>query len=123
MLHFFLNVCGSLPNLRELSLAESFDGPLGRHISGYDFLRELTANLASSECSIERFTISNIGCPLLQAIGKLFQAWPNLKFLRMGDADNQNGPYGNDGRPDFHAYAPVSKILNTSFSSVLIRLR
>ena len=109
-LDFILKVCGLLPNLRDLTLTPDAIRRGGQVLSAYDFFHALTTALASPKFSIERFSTMNIGAPFSPAIGKLFQSWASLKVLRVGDADNArtNSPYSDDGRPDFHAYSPVS---------------
>lgn len=109
MLDFVLSVCLSVSNLNELILAPTDKGPTGKHITGYQFLYELTSKLGVTGCSIERFTIANIDCPFSPTIGQLFHAWPNLKFLQIGDRDNENGPYDDSGSLDFPSYALVIK--------------
>jgi hypothetical protein len=42
-------------------------------------------------------------------MGRVFQAWPDLKFLQLGDMHEEAGGFINDGRPDFDNYKPVSK--------------
>lgn len=109
-LDFILKVCGLLPNLKDLRLATSEQGRDGQVMSGHDFYHALTTALTSPKFSIERFSAMNIGAPFSPTIGNMFRSWNSLKFLRLGDADNNrtNSPYGNDGRPDFRAYRPVS---------------
>ena len=107
-LEFVLKVCEMLPDLRELRLISTKEGGQGEGMTPYNFFYALTTKLSSPKFSIERFSIESIKCPFSADIGKLFQSWESLKFLQMGDGDNNNGPYDNDGRLDFGSYRPVS---------------
>lgn len=93
-----------LPDLKELRLISTMEGGQGEGMTPYDFFYALTTKLSSPKFSIERFSVESIKCPFSADIGKLFQSWESLKFLRMGDGDNNNGPYDNDGRLDFGSY-------------------
>lgn len=107
-LDFILQVCRQLPDLKDLTLEATRTGQTGENMTGYEFFHALTTNIASPHFSIERFSVTNIDVPFSPAIGKLFRPWTSLKFLRLGDGDNNNGPYRDDGRLDFNAYKPVS---------------
>lgn len=105
-LEFVLKVCGMLPDLKELRLISTKERGEGEGMTPYDFFYALTTKLSSPKFSIERFSVERIKYPFSADIGKLFQPWESLKFLRMGDGDNNNGPYDNDGRLDFGSYRP-----------------
>jgi len=106
---FILTVCQLLPNLKDLSLAKTNTFPSrGNHgIFDIPFFTTLTNYLASPKFSIERLSTPDMDVSFSPALGQLFQSWSNLKFLQLGDKDISNGPYNNDGRPDFNAYRPV----------------
>jgi hypothetical protein len=107
-LDFILQVCRQLPDLKDLTLAATRTGQTGENMTGYEFLHAFATNIASPHFSIERFSVTNTKVPFSPAIGKLFRPWTSLKFLRLGDGDNNNGPYADDGRLNFEAYKPVS---------------
>jgi hypothetical protein len=107
-LHYVLTACELLPDLKDLALVETKGIQMGRNITGYELLHELTTKLSSPKLSIERLTLADIGCPFSPSIGKLFRGFASLKFLRIGDAENHNGAHGNDTRLDFESYTSVS---------------
>ena len=108
-LDFVLKACQLLPDLKELSLVETMSGGSSQDITVLDFFRELTTVLANPKVSIERFSVGNMGTSFSQSIGNLFGTWTSLKSLRMGDKDNKDSRWGNDGRPDFHGYKNVRR--------------
>jgi len=75
-----------------------------------DFFQALTTNLTSPEVSIERFSVSSICCTFDPEIGRLFQAWKDLKFLQLGDMHDE-GHFIEDHRLDFETYNPVSELV------------
>ena len=106
--NFILQICSALPHLTELSLVETGTSTEEEQsISGLEFLRNITSELASPKREIERLSITNIHEPFSSELGGLFASLRSLKFLRLGDADGSNGPYGGDGRLDFESYGPV----------------
>lgn len=108
-LDFISDVSESLPGLKELTLTGEANLLRRRNTTGPAFFPILMTRITSLTDSIERASI-NIDCPFSAAVGKLFNAWPSLKFLRIGDAGNQGGPYSNSyGMLDVVAYAPVSE--------------
>jgi hypothetical protein len=106
-LDFVLKICGLLPRLKSLTLANSTHEASARDtIPNLDFFRALTTDAATS--NIERFSIMNMHSPFSPAMGQLFRSWKKLKFLQIGDEDNSDGPYGDDGRLDHYRYPAVS---------------
>lgn len=108
-LEHILKMCQHLPGLKSLSLANSnHTNGLPGNLSSQEFLHELTTVLASPRFEIERLSIISIDCSFSKEIGTLFQSMKSLKYLCIGDGDMENGPFGNDGRPMFGDYKPVS---------------
>jgi hypothetical protein len=106
-LDFVLKICGLLPRLKSLTLANNTHEASARdEIRSLDFFRALTTDAATS--NIERFSIMNMHSPFSPAMGLLFRSWKNLKFLQIGDEHNSDGPYGHDGRLDHYRYPSVS---------------
>ena len=108
-LEFVLKVCRLLPGLNELTLVKTMSGSRGEDITGLHFFQELTTALASPKFSVERFSVGDMGTSFSPPLGMLFRAWKNLKYLRVGDKDNMNSLWGDDGRPNFHGYKEVSR--------------
>lgn len=106
-LDFILKICGLIPCLKSLTLEnKAMEGNGGDSITGLDFFRALTTDAATS--NIERFSIMNMHSPFSPAMGQLFRSWKKLKFLQIGDEDNSDGPYAEDGRLDHYRYPAVS---------------
>jgi hypothetical protein len=106
-LDFILKICGLLPRLKSLTLEnKAMEGNGENSITSLDFFRTLTTDAATS--NIERFSIMNMHSPFSPAMGQLFCSWKKLKFLQIGDEDNSDGPYADDGRLDHYRYPAVS---------------
>ncbi|KAH8684228.1 hypothetical protein BGZ60DRAFT_397058 [Tricladium varicosporioides] len=103
-LNFILSITSMLPNLKELSFDTS--GPSGplTEIDIEDFLRELTSH--PSTANIEKFSCKDIHAEFTAEIGEKFQAWTKLKFLQIGDIDDEESAYIEDGRVLFDLYKP-----------------
>jgi hypothetical protein len=61
------------------------------------FLRALIAKLNVPGRFITRFSYSGIGAPFTAEIGRILGAWDSLKVLRLGNWENNNGPYIHNG--------------------------
>jgi hypothetical protein len=107
-LDFILEVCASLPHLKELSLVETRCRHEGQEISALEFLAELTSALASPNFEIERLSINNIKVPYSPEVEKLFASLKSLKFLKVGDVDGGAEDKEGEGTLDFEAYRPAS---------------
>jgi hypothetical protein len=117
-LDFVLKICGLLPRLKSLTLANNtYEASARDEIPSLGFFQALTTDAATA--NIERFSIMNMHSPFSPAMGQLFRSWKNLKFLQIGDEDNSNGPYGNDGRLDHYRYPSVSNF-NSCTNACLI---
>ena len=105
-LDLILKICGLLPRLKSLTLEnKAMEGNDGDSITSLDFFRALTTDAATS--NIERFSIMNMHSPFSPAMGQLFRSWTKLRFLQIGDEDNSDGPYADDGRLDHYRYPAV----------------
>ncbi|MAD85436.1 MAG: hypothetical protein CL912_20945 [Deltaproteobacteria bacterium] len=110
-LDFILKVCSLVPNLRELNvLGNDLGLGSGSKLGSMEALRALTTSPATAK--IEKFSIMNMGGHFSKETGEVFKAWKNLKFLQVGDEDISGGPFGDDGRPQFDEYRPVSTIFD-----------
>ena len=110
---FILKVCSLVPNLRVLKLVGNDLGfGWGSELGSLEALRELTTS--PSTAKMEKFSIANIAGHFSKEMGEVFKAWKNLKFLQVGDEDISGGPFGDDGRPQFDEYRPVSVISETA---------
>jgi hypothetical protein len=107
-LDFILEVCASLPHLKELSLVETRCLHEGQEIGALEFLSELTSALASPNFEIERLSIENIKVPYSPEVGKLFASLKSLKFLKVGDVDGGAEDKEGEGMLDFEVYRPAS---------------
>jgi len=111
-LDFILKAATASPRLKSLKIVQRGPGRAQGNVSEIQqLLVEPISTLASPKYELERFEMGDIGVPFSPEIGKMFASWKSLKFLKMGDAWNRNGPYGNGGRLDFRAYGPVSQLL------------
>jgi hypothetical protein len=79
-LDFILEVCASLPHLKELSLVETRRLHEGQETGALEFPTELTSVLASPNFEIERLSIDNIKVLYSPEVGKLFASLKSLKF-------------------------------------------
>lgn len=108
-LEHVLKMCQHLPRLKILSLNNSsHTNGLPGDLTAEQFLLEFTTALASPKFEIERLSIISIDCSFSEEIGTLFRSMKSLKYLFIGDGDMDNGPFGDDGRPRFDDYKPVS---------------
>ena len=112
-LDYVLRTCDMLPGLKQLRI-NCLEGVFTEGISAIEFFHALTENNIIR--NVENLSISDIHTHFSPDIGRILHSWPNLKILRLGDADNQNGPFEDDGRLDFEAYAPVSASSSSSSS-------
>lgn len=111
-LDFIQKAVTASPKLKSLKIVQHGQGSAGRSVGEIrELLAELISTLASPKYELERFEIGDIGVPFSPELGRMFASWKSLKFLKMGDPWNLDGPYDNDGRPDFRAYGPVSQLL------------
>lgn len=120
-LNFILSITSMLPNLKELHFDAS--GPYSHltEIDIKDFLRELTSH--PSTANIERFSCKDIRAEFTAEIGEIFQAWTKLKFLQIGDIDDEESAYIDDGRVLFDLYKPVCHHLSIFPSSLELLAR
>ncbi|KAH7350694.1 hypothetical protein BKA65DRAFT_593598 [Rhexocercosporidium sp. MPI-PUGE-AT-0058] len=100
-LDFVLKACTLVPDLRELNLTGGFLGS-GSELTALQTFKELTSSPATAK--IEKFSTYDIQGHFSGEIGRLFRAWKNLKFLQVGDVDNADGLFGDDGRLQFDDY-------------------
>jgi hypothetical protein len=109
-LDFILEVCASLPHLKELSLVETRCRHEGQEMGALEFLTKLTSTLAGPNFEIERLSIDNIKVPYSSEVGKLFASLKSLKFLRVGDVDCGAENKDGEGTLDFESYRPASSL-------------
>lgn len=57
---------------------------------------------------LERFSVVAMDSPFNAYLGRSIGTWTNLKYLCISDTEMANGPYCDDGRPDFEAYDLVN---------------
>ena len=122
-LEFLLKVCRLLPGLKGLAMVESNTGRLHQHrtfMDGLEFFKKLTTALASPEYSIESFSIPNLGTSFSPAMGELFTPWSSLKYLRVGDKDNEDSRWAAGRRLDFDGYKCVSTYSKTPLCNPLM---
>ena len=107
-LEWALQACKGLHQLTSFTL----DGIPGcKSPRSYEYLRRLTSQLSTSNPLLERFSMTSIGGTLSASMGKLFKPFNNLKFLQLGDGDNEGGPFADDGRINLEAYKLVRQAL------------
>ncbi|CZR54921.1 uncharacterized protein PAC_04806 [Phialocephala subalpina] len=114
-LNFLLKIADLLPSLKILSLSEPQDVNFyntenGDILTGFEFFDNLTTGFVERRIELERFEAWDLHSSFGERMGRLFGRWKGLKCLRVGDADNENTAFGNDGRLDFYNYR--SHILN-----------
>lgn len=103
---FILKLCSLLPDLKELTLADTYNGFKNHaEMTAFEFFYALTSSPATAK--MERFSVKDMKQHFSKEIGRCFQSWKNLKFLRIGDEENGGGPFGNEGRIQFDDYRPV----------------
>lgn len=57
---------------------------------------------------LEQFSVVAMDSPFNAYLGRSIGTWTNLKYLCIGDTEMADGPYCDDGRPDFEAYDLVN---------------
>ncbi len=103
--NFTLKVYELITNLKTLTLGNT--GVYGDD-DALEFMERLTKGAFAA--NIERFSIVQSQLPFSAEFGQLFHSWKKLKFLQIGDKENVDGPYGDDGRFDFESYRTVRQI-------------
>ena len=121
-LGFTLETCRRLPKLKclildtdRLHVSTRFPRALHlpiwrplRPLLASEYLGQLTSGLAKWNPLLEKFSMTSIGYTFHPSMARLFKPLQSLKFLRLGDSDNEGGPFDSERRIDFHAYKPVS---------------
>ena len=109
-LQCILKINAVLPNLKTLKIISSTEGTQGIIIHALAFFAALTNSTLSDK--IEDLSITNIKTCFSHEIGTLLGSWRNLKILSVGDANYNDfpspTPFGDEGRPQFDLYRPVS---------------
>lgn len=113
-LDFVQGACKILPNLKDLALVQSAGFAFRADPAGRNYLPAFIRSLLSLASSIEKLSIDNIGVSFSLAQSELFEGLTNLKVLRVGDAENKDGPYGDDGRINVTDYRDVSLCFQTN---------
>jgi len=108
-LDYVMKVCMLLTGLKSLSLPDLDVGLRHSTAAPHPLLIELITKLGDPIFQIERFSILNIETSFSASFGTLFRSWSSLRYLRIGDGDNSEGPFGEDGRPQFDDYRSVSR--------------
>ena len=101
-LDFILQACTGLPQLISLTLSGEHPSDPSR---SYQYLTETISTLVNAHPLLQRFSMKCIGSIVDSSVGKLFAPFTNLKFLHLGDGENADGPFAEDGRIDFNAYS------------------
>jgi hypothetical protein len=107
-LEFASGVCTLLPNLKNLALTQNAYHSVRADISGQNYFPAFVKSLSSPRFSIEKLSIDDIGTSFSSIQGQLFHGLTKLRVLRVGDAENTDGPYGDEGRINVADYRDVS---------------
>jgi hypothetical protein len=76
-----------------------------------EFYQSLTTGFNSLGISIEKFSTQGLGTSYSTKMGRVFANWKHLKWLQIGDDDNENDYYNSDGAFDLEDYSMVNLTL------------
>lgn len=108
-LDFLLKVAELLPGLKSFTITGNqgaFCPEMETVMTGHKFFDGLTQGFVERGVELENFEVWNMQECFGEKMGILFRRWKGLKVVRLGDNNDEDGEFGDDGRLDFFKYRP-----------------
>ena len=91
-------ICAGLPELTSLTLHSESTRYLSQFHSQ---IKRVISELTRSHPRLERFSATSIGSHFYSSFGEILKPFTNLRYLRLGDGENRDGPFVTNPRINF----------------------